>query len=180
MWKIYIPLCTQSPPPTPKDEANTRLNAQAKYIVCDRISRDIFIRSRNLAMAKEIWDAIRNVHEGVIIRTTAQTDMHHAMFSYLRSLRKESVRELIDVLTNIVGQLHQPGVKVITDQDVVNKLLSTLDATYDPIVAKIKPRPYYEELHYVETMTLLTIHEEKMEQENEQPKSSLEREREIL
>ena len=80
-------------------------------------------------MSKE-WDAIRNVHEGVITRTEAHTNMFHAMFSHLRSLWKESVMELTDVLTNIVERLHQRGVKVITDQDVVNKLLITLDIVY--------------------------------------------------
>ena len=33
-------------------------------------------------------------------------------------------------------------------------------------MAEIMQRPDYEELHYVEVMTLLSIHEEKMELEN--------------
>ena len=53
----------------------------------------------------------------------------------------------------------------MTDRDVVNKLLSALDETFDPIVAKIKQIPYYEELHYVEVMALLSIHEGKVELE---------------
>jgi hypothetical protein len=81
--------------------------------------------------------------------------------------------ELTNCLTNIVERLHQRGVKDITDQDVINKMLSALDACFDPIIDEIKQRPDYEELHYVEIMMLLTIHEEKMEQENEQPESSL-------
>ena len=88
--------------------------------------------------------------------------------------------EPTNCLSNILERLHQHGVKYITDQDVINKTLSALDACFDPIVPKIKQRPDYEELHYVEIMTLLTIHEEKMEQENEQPKSSSESEGEIL
>ena len=63
---------------------------------------------------------------------------------------------------------------------MVNKLLSALDATFDPIVSKIKQRPDYEELHYVEIMKLLSIHEEKMELENEYQESSSESEGEIL
>jgi hypothetical protein len=63
---------------------------------------------------------------------------------------------------------------------VVNKLLSALDATFDPIVAEIKQRPDYEELHYVEVMTLLSLHEERMELENADQESSSEGEGEIL
>jgi hypothetical protein len=88
--------------------------------------------------------------------------------------------ELTDRLTNIVERFHQRGVTDITDRDVVNKLLSTLDSTFDPIVAEIKQRPEYEELHYVEIMTLLSLHEEKMELENANQESSSEGEGEIL
>jgi hypothetical protein len=74
--------------------------------------------------------------------------------------------ELTGRLTNIVERLHQLGVTDITDRDVVNKMLSALDATFNPIIAEIKQRPDYEELHYVEVMTLLSLHEENMELEN--------------
>jgi hypothetical protein len=82
--------------------------------------------------------------------------------------------ELTDRLTNIVERLHQRGVEDITDQDMINKLFSALDASFDPIIAEIEERPDYEELHSVEIMKLLTIHEENMEKENEQPESSSE------
>ena len=68
-------------------------------------------------------------------------------------------------MTNIVERLHQQGVTDITDRDVVNKLLGALEESFDSIVSEIKQRPDYEELHYVEVMTLLSIHEEKMELE---------------
>ena len=44
--------------------------------------------------------------------------------------------ELTDRLTNIVERLHQRGVTDITDRDVVNKLLSALDESFDRIVAE--------------------------------------------
>jgi hypothetical protein len=157
-----------------------RLNAQAKDIICDSISKDILIRFRKLETAKQLWDAIKNVHEEFIARTDSHTDMLRAMFAGFRSLRKESAMELTDRLTNIVERLHQRRVTDITDRDVVNKLLSVLDATFDPIVAEIKQRPDYEELHYVEVMTLLSIQEEKMELENGHQESSSESEGEIL
>ena len=88
--------------------------------------------------------------------------------------------ELTDQLTNIVERLHQQGVTDITDRDVVNKLLSALDESFDPIVDEIKQRLDYEQLHYVEVITLLSIHEEKMELENTDQESSSESEGEIL
>ena len=98
--------------------------------------------------------------------------MLHAVFAGFKSLRKESAMELTDWLTNIVERLHQRRVTDIIDRYVVNKLLSAFDATFDPIIVVIKQRPDYEELHYVEIMTLLSIHEEKMELENADQESS--------
>ena len=83
-------------------------------------------------------------------------------------------------MTNIVERLHQQGVTNITDGDVVDKLLSALNESFVPIMSEIKQRPDYEELHYVEVMTLMSIHEENMELENANQESSFESEGEIL
>jgi hypothetical protein len=144
---------------TSDDKANLQLDAQAKDIICCGLSKDIFHRFQKLGTTKQIWDAIKNAHEEFIARTDPHTQMLRAMFTGFRSLRKESAMELTDRLTNIIERLHQRGVTDITDRDVVNKLLSALDATFDPFVAEIKQRPDYEELHYVEVMTLLSLHE---------------------
>lgn len=88
--------------------------------------------------------------------------------------------EITDRLTNIVDRLRQWGIEDITDHDVINKLFSALDETFDLVVSEIKARPDFEELHSVEIMTLLTIHEKKMEMENSQSESSLDEEWEIF
>ena len=82
--------------------------------------------------------------------------------------------ELTNRLANIFERLHQRGVTDIINKDVVNKLLGALSTTFNPIIAEIKQRPDYEELHYVEVMTLLSLHEEKMELENADQESSSE------
>src|SRR6266566_103778 len=181
LWNIVENGYTVQHPEDPTfDEDVILLDAQAKDIISDSISRDIFIRFRKLDTAKQLWDAIKNVHEEFIARTDHHTDMLRKMFAGFRSLRRESAMELTDRLTNIVERLSQQEVTDITDREVTNKLLSALDATYDPIVAEIKQRSDYEELHYVEVMTLLTSHEEKMELENGQQESSSESEGEVL
>jgi len=182
LWQIVENGYTIQHPdaPTPDDKTMLRLDAQVKDIICASISKDIFIHFQTLDTAKQLWDAIKNAHEEFITRTDPHTEMLRAMFAGFRSLRKESAMELTDRLTNIVERLHQRGVTDITDRDVVNKLLSALDATFNPIIAEIKQRPDYEELHYVEVMTLLSLHEEKMELENADQESSSEGEGEIL
>ena len=65
MWQIVENGYTiQSPKsPTPNDERNIQLDAQAKDIICTYISRNVFIQFRRLEIAKQIWDGLKNVHE---------------------------------------------------------------------------------------------------------------------
>ena len=153
-------------------KANLQLDAQAKYIICG-VYQKTFFRFRRLNTANQIWDALGSAHEEFVARSDPHTQMLHAIFTGFRSLRKESAMELVDRLTNIVKRLHQRGVTDITNRYVVNKLLSSLDESFDSIVPEIKQRPDYEELHYDEVMTLLSIHDEKVELENANQESSL-------
>ena len=163
LWQIVENGYTIQHPDAPNsvDKAMLQLNAQAKDIIYESISKDIFILFQKLDTAKQLWDAIKNSHEEFISRTDPHTQMLRALFAGFRSLHKESAMELTVRLTNIVKRLHQRGVRDITDKDVVNRLLSALDATFDLIVTEIKQIPDFEELHYIEVMTLLSIHEEK-------------------
>lgn len=156
------------------------MDAQAKDIICSSLSKDFFFRFQMLDTTKQLWDAIKNAHEEFIARSDPRIQMLRAMFAGFRSLHEESAMEITDRLTNIVERLHRRGVTDVTDRDVVNKLVSALRETFNPIVAEIKQRPDYEELHYVEIMTLLSIHEEKMELENADQESSSKSEGEIL
>ena len=107
LWNIVENGYTVQHPDDPiSDEAVISLDAQAKDIISDEISRDIFTRFRKLDTAKQLWDAIKNVHEEFIARTDLQTDLLHKMFAGFRSLHRESAMELTDRLTNIVERLH--------------------------------------------------------------------------
>nr|XP_020180918.2 uncharacterized protein LOC109766547 [Aegilops tauschii subsp. strangulata] len=161
------------------DKENLQLDAQAKDIICGSLSKDIFLWFHRLNTAKQIWDALNSAYVDLVARSGPHIKVLRTMFIGF-SLRKESVMELTDRLTNIVERLHQLGVTDITNRDVINKLLCALDKSFDLIVSEIKQRPDYEELHYVEVMTLLSIHEEKMELEMANQESSSEGEGEIF
>ena len=88
--------------------------------------------------------------------------------------------ELTDRLSNIVERLQQKGVEDISDHDAVEKLLQSLDDSFDSLVATIKERSDYENLRLDEVMELLIVHEEQLEKERGQADSSSEEEGEIL
>jgi hypothetical protein len=65
LWQIVENRYTIQLPDAPNsdDKAILWLNAQAKDIIYDSISKDIFIRFQKLDTAKQLWDAIKNAHE---------------------------------------------------------------------------------------------------------------------
>ena len=56
LWQIMENGFTIQQPDAPNsdDKALLRLNAQAKHIICDSLSKDIFIRFRMLDTAKQL------------------------------------------------------------------------------------------------------------------------------
>ena len=46
----------------------TQLDAQAKYMICSRLTKDEFTRISHLSNAKLIWDRISDVYEGAYRR----------------------------------------------------------------------------------------------------------------
>ena len=68
LWQIVENGYTILHPDAPNsdDKAILRLNAQAKDIIYDSISQDLFFRFRKLDTAKQLWDAIKNAHEEFI------------------------------------------------------------------------------------------------------------------
>ena len=64
--------------------------------------------------------------------------MLRAMFARFRSLRGESTMELTDRLSSIVDHLRQRGFDKISDRDVVDKLLDSLNKSYATVIFEIK------------------------------------------
>ena len=52
--------------PNSNDKAMLWLNAQAKDIICESISKDIFIRFRKLDTAEQLWYAIKNFMKNLL------------------------------------------------------------------------------------------------------------------
>ena len=59
--------------------------------------------------------------------------------------------ELTDRLSSIVERLRQRGFDKISDLDIVDKILDSLDESYATIISEIKERPDFEELHYAKS-----------------------------
>lgn len=154
--------------PTPDEKKLVQLDAQAKDVICSYLSRMQFIHFGRFDYAKEISDIIEKAYWGILIQRDAHTEMLHAMINHFWSLKNESAMEAIDYLSNIVDRLPHLGVEDISDHDVVEKLLKSLNKSFDTLVLTIKGRPDYESLSSAEVIEILISHEEQLEKENGQ------------
>jgi hypothetical protein len=109
MWEIiengFIVAHPESP--TQQDEINIRLNTQATDIICDSLCKNIFSRVYDMSTAHEIWNELKNIHDGFVLKSDSHIQMLHAMYARFRSLRGESAMELTDRLSSIVERLRQ-------------------------------------------------------------------------
>ena len=69
LWEIVENGYTIQQPNDPNSEAkaNLQLDAQEKDIICCSLSRGMFIQFRDSKTAQELWDGLRNVHNGIIL-----------------------------------------------------------------------------------------------------------------
>lgn len=125
MWKIAENGYTIETPgfPTPLEKKLVQLNAQAKVVICNFLSRTQFIRFGRFESAKEIWDNIEKVYEGAPNQNEARNIMLRSMFTHFKRLRNESSLETFDRLSSNVHRLQDLGTENISDHDVVKKLL---------------------------------------------------------
>jgi hypothetical protein len=88
MWEIVKNGFTIAHPesPTQQDEINIRINAQATNIICDSLCRNIFRRVCDMRTSQEIWNELKNIHEGIVQRSDSHIEMLRAMFARFRSL----------------------------------------------------------------------------------------------
>lgn len=107
LWEIVENGFTIAHPelPTQEEEINIQLDSQARDIICDSLSRNVFIRVCGLSTAKKIWNELKTIHEGIVQRSDGHIEMLRGMFARFRSLRGESVMELTDRLSSIVDRL---------------------------------------------------------------------------
>jgi hypothetical protein len=91
-----------------------------------------------MSTAKEIWNELKTIHEGIVQRYDSHIQMLRAMFARFRSLRGQSAMELTGRLLSIVDLLRQRGFDEISDRDVADKLLDSLEESYAIIILEIK------------------------------------------
>ena len=152
---------------SPWEKRLVQMDSHAKDVICGQLSWSQFLRYRRLESTKEIWDILEKINEGVSTKKEPHVDTLRAKFNRFKRLRNESCQETFDRLSDILNELQGLGAKDITDHEVVKKLLTSLDSSFDTLVLMIKERPNFKLLDSADIMVRLNTHEEQEEEKRD-------------
>lgn len=99
------------------------------------------------------------VNEGVSTQRDSRVDILRNLFNRFKRLDNESFQDIFDRLTHISNELRALGARDITDQEVVKKLLRSLDPSFDTPVVMIQERRDYKMLDPADILERLNTHE---------------------
>ena len=118
-----------------------KLDSQAKNIIYGHLSKGQYGRVSALGSAKQIWERLSKVNEGISTQRDTRVDVLRNLFNRFKRFENEICQDTFDRLTDISNELQAPGARDITDHEVVKKLLRSLDSSFDTLVLMIQGRP---------------------------------------
>jgi len=136
------------------------MDAQAKDEIGGHLSCAQFLRYRQCETAKELWDILEKINEGISTQKEARIDTLRAKFNRFKRIGNESCQQTFDRLSDIANELQGLGAKDITDHEVVKKLLQSLDSSFNTLVLMIWERADFKVLDSADIMERLNTHEE--------------------
>ncbi|XP_073368094.1 uncharacterized protein [Aegilops tauschii subsp. strangulata] len=125
MWDVVRFGLIAAVPQAPNDEEKKliQLYAQAKDEIGGHLNRAQFLRYRQCETAKELWDVLEKIKEGVSTHKEARIDTLRAKFNRFKRIGNETCQQTFDRLSDIANELQGLGIEDITDHEVVKKLL---------------------------------------------------------
>ncbi|XP_073360357.1 uncharacterized protein [Aegilops tauschii subsp. strangulata] len=139
MWNVvqYGFTVAVPQPPINEEKKLIQMDAQAKDEIGGHLSRAQFLRYRQCETAKDLWDVLEKINEGVSTQKEARIDTLRANLNRFKRIGNESCQQTFDRLSDISNELEGLGAKDITDHEVVKKLLRSLENSFDTLVLMI-------------------------------------------
>src|SRR3989337_4350936 len=148
------------------------MDALAKDEIGGHLSHALFLRHRQCETAKELWDILEKINEGVSTQKEARIDTLQAKFNRFKRIGNESCQQTFDRLSDIANELQGLGAKDIPDHEVGKELLRSLDSSFDTLVLMIRERADFKVLDSADIMERLNTHEEQEEEKRDMYGSS--------
>uniref|UniRef100_J3LV23 CCHC-type domain-containing protein n=1 Tax=Oryza brachyantha TaxID=4533 RepID=J3LV23_ORYBR len=112
--------------PTEEYDKNEHKNAQATNALLSALSPSEFKQVDGIKSAKEIWNTLRNVHEGIDGVHESKVEILKGQLERFVLKPKLTPSEMYDQLSKIVNEIKRLGCKDMTNSYVVKKMLRAI------------------------------------------------------
>jgi hypothetical protein len=111
---------------TKADEKEIHFNAIARNALLESLSMEVFNRVYSLSSAQEIWQALKDLHDGTSDIKEEKYSLVKSKFDSFKMLPNELANDMYSRLNVIVNELNSLGMTKITDAEVSRKIISVL------------------------------------------------------
>ena len=112
-------------------------NARAAAIMQQAIGEDEFDKISTNQTAKGLWDAVQLIYEGSSEVKHSRIDLLTTQYELFSMSQGESIKEMFTRFKKITNELNSFG-KVFSPEDLVRKILCSLDERWIPKVTAIE------------------------------------------
>ena len=169
VWNIVENGYTVADPakPTPQDDVNEHLNAQATNAIFGALSGDEFNRIATLESANEIWTTLKNVHEGTSSVRESKIELLKGKLDRFVMNENETPSEMYNRLNLLVNEIKGLGNKEMTDSFIVKRMLRAITPRNVTLVTLIRERDDFDTLTPHDVLGRILAHD-LMQQESKE------------
>ena len=149
------------PATIPIDPISRRLyesNSKAMYGILGGLAASEFVKVMNCSSAKEIWDKLKTVYEGDVKVKNAKLQTYRSQFESLKMEESEDIATYFLRIDEVANTMRGLGQK-IKDEDIVQKVLRSLPARFNPKVSALEERADLDTLDMDTLSGILTAYE---------------------
>src|SRR4051812_12369296 len=152
---------------TPDELKCMALDAEVRVFITNHHSAEKYLEVRNFASAKDVWDYLEKLGEGVSTQKDARIDTLRSKFYRFARKDGEKVESTYNRLTTLSTELVSLGAPDISDHLVVRQLLRSLDESFEHLAMMIKERSNYKNMTPADVLERLTTYELELEEKRD-------------
>ncbi|KAM6597070.1 hypothetical protein CsatA_007594 [Cannabis sativa] len=146
-------------------------NAKAKYALICGLDRDIFKNIEQASTAYDMWKMLEVTHQGTSAMKETKIQIYSTQYENFKMKSDETIANMYTRFTTITNGLNSLG-KVLTQKDMVTKILRSLTKAYQGKVVAIQEAKDLSTLPLEELIGSLMNHEIFMSAQEEEEEST--------
>ncbi|XP_048503113.1 uncharacterized protein LOC125498856 [Beta vulgaris subsp. vulgaris] len=162
----YTEPTTEPAEPDQQLRDNRKRDAKALLFIQGVLDDSIFPRISSASSSKEAWEILKMEYHGDSKVISVKLQTLRGTFESLKMKKHEPVQDYLSRVSAIVNQMKSYG-EIISDQNVVARVLRSLTKDYIHVVAAIEKSKTMSTYTFDELMGSLLAHEDRMNRHQE-------------